>query len=143
MRSKYNVSSNKERRTFGGIVFDSELEMKYYRDVVQPKVNSGEIVKCELQKKYELQPAFKYNGKSVRQIDYVADFYLEYANGSSEVVDVKGMKTPEAQMKRKMMWYKYPDVCFRWVTYVNKTVGWVEYDEAQKIRKMNKRSKKS
>lgn len=67
---------------------------------------------------------------------------MEYANGSSEVVDVKGMKTPEAQMKRKMMWYKYPDVCFRWVTYVNKTVGWVEYDEAQKIRKMNKRSKK-
>lgn len=66
MRSKYNVSSNKERRTFGGIVFDSELEMKYYRDVVQPKVNSGEIVKYELQKKYELQPAFKYNGKSVR-----------------------------------------------------------------------------
>ena len=66
MRSKYNVSSNKERRTFGGIVFDSELEMKYYRDVVQPKVNSGEIVKYELQKKYELQPAFKYNEKSVR-----------------------------------------------------------------------------
>lgn len=66
MRSKYNVSSNKERRTFGGIVFDSELEMKYYRDVVLPKVNSGEIMKCELQKKYELQPAFKYNGKSVR-----------------------------------------------------------------------------
>ena len=66
MRSKYNVSSNKERRTFGGIVFDSELEMKYYRDVVQPKVNSGEIVKYELQKKYELQPAFKYNGKLVR-----------------------------------------------------------------------------
>ena len=66
MRSKYNVSSNKERRTFDGIVFDSELEMKYYRDVVQPKVNSGEIVKYELQKKYELQPAFKYNEKSVR-----------------------------------------------------------------------------
>lgn len=68
---------------------------------------------------------------------------MEYANGSCEVIDVKGMKTPEAQMKRKMMWYKYPNVNFRWVTYVNKTVGWVEYDEAQKIRKMNKRSKKS
>ena len=67
---------------------------------------------------------------------------MEYVNGSCEVVDVKGMKTPEAQMKRKMMWYKYPNVNFRWVTYVNKTVGWVEYDEAQKIQKMNKRSKK-
>ena len=66
MRSKYNVSSNKERRTFDGIVFDSELEMKYYRDVVLPKVNSGEIVKYELQKKDELQSAFKYNEKSVR-----------------------------------------------------------------------------
>ena len=44
MRSKYNVSSNKERRTFGGIVFDSELEMRYYRDVVLPLVNSGDVV---------------------------------------------------------------------------------------------------
>lgn len=130
MRSKYNVSQDKLRRTFDGVVFDSELEMKYYRDVIYPKLNSGEIISCEFQKKYELQPSFKHYGTTVRQITYIADFYIVYADGSREVIDVKGMKTPEAQIKRKMMWYVYPDINFKWIAYINKSLGWVEYDEA-------------
>ena len=135
MRSKYNVSQDKSRRTFDGVVFDSELEMKYYKDVIYPKLNSGEIISCEFQKKYELQPSFKHNGTTVRQITYIADFYIVYADGSREVIDVKGMKTPEAQIKRKIMWYVYPDINFKWITYINKSLGWVEYDEAQKIKR--------
>lgn len=135
MRSKYNVSQDKSRRTFDGVVFDSELEMKYYKDVIYPKLNSGEIISCEFQKKYELQPSFKHNGTTVRQITYIADFYIVYADGSREVIDVKGMKTPEAQIKRKMMWYVYPDINFKWIAYINKSLGWVEYDEAQKIKR--------
>ena len=135
MRSKYNVSQDKLRRTFDGVVFDSELEMKYYRDVIYPKLNSGEIISCEFQKKYELQPSFKHYGTTVRQITYIADFYIVYADGSREVIDVKGMKTPEAQIKRKMMWYVYPDINFKWIAYINKSLGWVEYDEAQKIKR--------
>ena len=135
MRSKYNVSQDKSRRTFDGVVFDSELEMKYYKDVIYPKLNSGEIISCEFQKKYELQPSFKHNGTTVRQITYIADFYIVYADGSREVIDVKGMKTPEAQIKRKMMWYIYPDINFKWIAYINKSLGWVEYDEAQRIKR--------
>lgn len=135
MRSKYNVSQDKSRRTFDGVVFDSELEMKYYKDVIYPKLNSGEIISCEFQKKYELQPSFKHNGTTVRQITYIADFYIVYADGSREVIDVKGMKTPEAQIKRKMMWYVYPDINFKWIAYINKSLGWVEYDEAQRIKR--------
>lgn len=135
MRSKYNVSQDKSRRTFDGVVFDSELEMKYYKDVIYPKLNSGEIISCEFQKKYELQPSFKHNSTAIRQITYIADFYIVYADGSREVIDVKGMKTPEAQIKRKMMWYVYPDINFKWITYINKSLGWVEYDEAQKIKR--------
>lgn len=135
MRSKYNVSPDKSRRTFDGIVFDSELEMKYYKDVIYPKLNSGEIISCEFQKKYELQPSFKHNNITVRQITYIADFYIVYADGSREVIDVKGMKTPEAQIKRKMMWYVYPDINFKWIAYINKSLGWVGYDEAQKIKR--------
>lgn len=135
MRSKYNVSQDKSRRTFDGVVFDSELEMKYYKDVIYPKLNSGEIISCEFQKKYELQPSFKHYGTTVRQITYIADFYIVYADGSREVIDVKGMKTPEAQIKRKMMWYVYPDINFKWITYINKSLGWVEYDEAQRIKR--------
>ena len=135
MRSKYNVSQDKSRRTFDGVVFDSELEMKYYKDVIYSKLNSGEIISCEFQKKYELQPSFKHNSTAIRQITYIADFYIVYADGSREVIDVKGMKTPEAQIKRKMMWYVYPDINFKWITYINKSLGWVEYDEAQKIKR--------
>lgn len=135
MRSKYNVSQDKSRRTFDGVVFDSELEMKYYKDVIYPKLNSGEIISCEFQKKYELQPSFKHYGTTVRQITYIADFYIVYADGSREVIDVKGMKTPEAQIKRKMMWYVYPDINFKWIAYINKSLGWVEYDEAQRIKR--------
>ena len=53
-RSKYNVDSNKNKRTYNDIVFDSELEMKYYRDIVLPLYEDGEIIEFELQKKYEL-----------------------------------------------------------------------------------------
>ena len=44
MASKFNVSKDKTRRTFAGIIFDSELEMKYYRDFVLPKIESGEKI---------------------------------------------------------------------------------------------------
>lgn len=57
-----------------GIIFDSELEMRYYRDVIKPKYLSGEISYYELQKKYILQEKFEHNGKSVLPITYVADF---------------------------------------------------------------------
>ena len=54
-RTKYNVSRKKEERMFDGIVFASKLEMQYYRDVVLPAVEAGEITKCILQPQYELQ----------------------------------------------------------------------------------------
>lgn len=66
MRSKYNVSSNKSKRTYDDIVFDSEAEMRYYRDEICPKILTGDIVSCDMQVKYELQPKFTHNGKSVR-----------------------------------------------------------------------------
>lgn len=46
-RSKYNVTDDVSKRTFDGIVFDSEMEMKYYKDVILPAVKSGEIIKFE------------------------------------------------------------------------------------------------
>ena len=66
-RSKFNVDKDKEKRTYDNIVFDSQLEMKYYRDVLCPAVESGEVTHFELQKKYELQPKYTHNGKTVCQ----------------------------------------------------------------------------
>ena len=52
-RSKYNVSKNTASRTYEGIVFDSAMEMHYYRDIVIPGLKSGEIVSVEMQKPFE------------------------------------------------------------------------------------------
>ena len=107
-RSKYNVDKDTAKRTYNNIVFDSVLEMKYYRDVILPNVESGLIKYYELQKEYELQPKFTRNGKTVLPIKYVADFYIEYTDGHKEVIDTKGLPDSVALLKRKMYWYHYP-----------------------------------
>jgi len=145
-RSKYNVGKSPkdiEKRTFDGITFDSVLEMRYYRDVLRPAVESGDVVQYELQKKYELQPGFMRNGKRVLPIVYVADFYIEYADGRVAVVDTKGCPDRPAKMKKKMFWYQYPDVDYRWITYVKKYGGWIDYEECQKLRKVDKRARRA
>lgn len=140
-RSKFNVDRDREKRTYNGITFDSQLEMKYYRDILCPKVESGEITYVELQKKYELQPVFLRDEKKILPITYVADFYVEYADGHIEVVDTKGMPDSVAKIKRKLFWYKYPDINYEWITYIKKFGGWLSYENAKSLRKEEKRSK--
>lgn len=140
-RTKYNVDLDIEKRMHDGIVFASQLEMKYYRDVVLPLTRSGEIRKFELQKKYVLQPKFNNGKKNIKEIAYVADFYLEYSDGHVEVIDTKGCADSTAKMKRKMFWYTYPDIDYRWITYVKKYGGWIDYDECMRLRREAKRAK--
>ena len=142
-RSKYNVSKDTDKRTFDGIVFDSVTEMKYYRDVLCPLVKSGDVVSFELQKPYELQPKFIHDGKSVQPIKYVADFFIVYKDGHEEVIDIKGIPDSVAILKRKLFWFKYPDIDYRWIVYVKKFGGWISYEEAKKLRSEEKKSKKS
>lgn len=139
-RSKYNVDPDLEKRTYDDIVFDSKMEMQYYRDVVLPQMRSGLITHCELQKAYVLQPKFHNGKKTVQPIVYVADFYLEYSDGRpAEVIDTKGCADSVAKMKRKMFWYHYPDQVYRWLTYVKKYGGWTDYDEVARLRRQAKK----
>lgn len=140
-RTKFNVDRDPKDRTFNGITFDSQLEMKYYRDVVCPGMDDGSISNVELQKKYELQPKFKRNGKTVLPITYVADFYIEYSDGHTEVIDTKGCPDNTAQLKRKLFWYKFPDTDYRWITYVKKWGGWLDYEDVKLLRKEAKKQR--
>ena len=142
-RSKYNVDRDKEQRTYDSIVFDSVMEMEYYRDVILPLSRSGEITHYELQKKYVLQPKFKHDGKLIRPIIYVADFYIEYADGRVEVIDTKGFPDSVAKIKKKMFLYQYPNLNYRWITLVKKYGGWNDYDEVVRLRKEAKKNKQS
>lgn len=140
--SKFNVGKDKSDRTYGGIVFDSVLEMRYYRDVVLPKHNSNEIKYFERQKKYILQPSYMQNKKKVQPIIYKADFYIVYNDGREEVIDVKGCPDAVAKLKKKMFGYVYPNVTYLWMSFSRADGGWLNYEDIQKARSLRKKSKK-
>ncbi len=140
-RTKFNVSKDKEKRTYNGIEFDSELEMRYYRDVVERLITSGEVVSCERQKKYVLQPSFKRNGKTVLAIEYKADFVLKYSDGREEVIDTKGFADAQAILKKKLFWYVFPGLNYRWISFSRVDGGWVDFEVIKKGRKARKKLK--
>lgn len=140
-RTKFNVSKKTDNRIYDGIIFASALEMKYYCEVVLPKIQSGEIKSCELQKVYILQERFKHNDKNVLPIIYKADFYIIFADGSECVIDTKGFADPVAKMKRKMFWYTYPNTEYHWISFSSLDGGWVEYETILKGRKARKEAK--
>lgn len=141
-RSKFNVSGDKSVRTFDGQVFASEMEMRYYRDVVLPLMEKGEIVECETQKKFELQPSFIYKGKRRLPIFHVIDFYLVYKDGAEKLVDIKGHKEVDAKLKRKMFWYQHPDTDYVWVSYSKIDGGWLPLEEIEKARRKRRAEKR-
>ena len=141
-RSKYGVNKDKSDRTYNNISFDSKIEMQYYRDIVLPKFESGEIIEYELQKEYILQPDFIHEGKKILPIKYVADFQIKYKDGHEEVIDTKGFPDHVAPLKRKMFQYLFPEVNFIQMAYCKKYGGWLKYEELQKLRKQNKKDKK-
>lgn len=101
------------------IKFDSLDESKYYLLVKQMKDN-GKIKDFELQKKYELLPAFTdFSGKKTRKMEYIADFVLYYNDGSVRVIDIKGIETSDFKLKRKLFNYINKDSatleCMRFV----------------------------
>lgn len=104
----YKQSKYKNKKTiYDGITFDSKKEGNYYLKL-KTMQDLGMIKDLKLQVKYELQPSFKLNNKTYRKIEYKADFsYVSTKDEQLHVVDVKGFKTKEYLLKKKMMAYKY------------------------------------
>lgn len=142
-QNKYNINKETEDRVYDGIVFDSVVEMKYYRDVIIPSIESGEIIECERQKKYILQPKFNHNGKNILPIEYKSDFFIKYKDGRQQVIDIKGCPDAVAKLKRKMFWFVYPELEYIWVGYSKLDGGFVTYETIQQGRKKRKKEKKN
>lgn len=105
---------NKYRNTkvvIDGIKFDSKKEAHRYIEL-KLLVKAGEIKALQLQPKFELQPLFKRDGKTIRAINYIGDFSYEHKN-KLVVEDTKGFKTKDYLLKKKMFMYKFPDIDFR------------------------------
>lgn len=102
--TKQNKYHNK-KVIYDGIKFDSVKEKNRYIGLKQLE-RLGVIQNLQRQVKYELQPSFKLNGKTIRSITYIADFvYIQ--DGVEVIEDVKGMRTKEYLLKKKMFEYKY------------------------------------
>lgn len=90
-----------------GYKFDSKKEANYYTKLKLLQ-RAGLIKDLELQKTFILQPSFKLNNKTLRQITYIADFtYISVSDNRQHVVDVKGFKTDVYKLKKKLFEYKY------------------------------------
>ena len=99
---------------YEGIRFDSKAEKDYYLHLLKLK-EKGYIKEIILQPKYLIQEKFKKGKKNYREINYIADFEVTFDNGIKIVVDVKGLATETAKLKRKLFDYKYRNLKLIWV----------------------------
>nr|DAF69819.1 MAG TPA: Endonuclease [Caudoviricetes sp.] len=98
---------NNQKITVNGQVFDSKKEARRYKELLLLE-KAGVIKNLSRQVKFVLIPSQRdENGKVIeRECSYKADF--KYEEGLKTVVeDVKGFRTKEYIIKRKLMLYKY------------------------------------
>jgi hypothetical protein len=123
------------------IKFDSRLEADFYLHALILK-QEGIIESFELQPVYILQPSFVKNEKKIQPIKYIADFKVYYTNGEVEIIDVKGMTTPDFAIKRKMFEYIFPKLHLRVLKYIKSAGGWIEHDDDKKAKREKKKKEK-
>ena len=109
MTNKYGA----KKIEIDGHVFDSKREAEYYK-MYKKMVDDGEIVGLELQPCFTLIPSFtNWAGNRVRPCHYMADFKLIYPDGRQKIIEVKGFRTRDYVLRRKMFEYKYPQYEFK------------------------------
>lgn len=102
---KYNKYHSSKARCGQGHVHDSKKEACRC-DELHLLRSLGEISELEVQKKYVLIPSQKIGGRvAERECSYVADFDYLDRDGTHVVEDVKGLRTKEYIIKRKLMLY--------------------------------------
>lgn len=95
---------------YDGIYFDSKLEKARY---IQLKIleKAKEIKELRRQVTYVIQPSYKKNNKTIRSINYIADFvYYDLRKNKTIIEDTKGFKNEVYKIKKKIFEYKYPDL---------------------------------
>ena len=103
------------KTTVCGRTFDSRREAEVYLELLAQK-QAGEIVRIGFQPSYTLLAGFVDNtGKKQRPITYTADFFVTYADGRREVIEVKGMRTRDYLLRKKLFLHmmREKDIFFR------------------------------
>lgn len=100
---------NAKKTEVDGIVFDSGAEALRYSELKLLE-RAGKISKLTLQPKFVLIKGFKYNGETIRQMSYFADFiYYDIEKGKTIIEDVKGYRERTYINKRKLFLRKLID----------------------------------
>ena len=95
-----------QKTTVDGFTFDSNAEAHRYTELIALQ-NLGIIKHLQRQKPYFLVKGGKWtNGKKYSPVKYVADFVYE-VDGELIVEDVKGFKTRDYIIKKKLMKERY------------------------------------
>lgn len=97
-----------KKTTIDGITFDSKREADRYCELLLLQ-KAGEITNLTLQEKYVLVD----KTPTERPVIYKADFSYNLPDGRVVVEDVKGHRTKEYIIKRKLFKWRYPDIDFR------------------------------
>lgn len=91
------------------IVFDSKKEADRYCEL-NLLVRAGKISDLRRQVTFELVP----KQSDERAVKYIADFvYLDNNTGKTIIEDVKGYRTKEYVIKRKILKHRYPYLTFK------------------------------
>jgi hypothetical protein len=122
--------------------FASNMEKRYYDQVIKPGLKNGSIKSVRRQVPYELQPAFYHNGRKYESIRYVSDFNIIFPDGTEQVIDVKGLARSIDIVKRKLLLHKYTDINFVWLTYSPMDGGWVSYETVKQRRGRERQKRK-
>ena len=112
MKSKYNAKKQKTPCIFCGEKHDSKKESARCVELHQMQ-ERGLIRDLRTQVKIDILPPVKYvqadpRMTNERGMGYIADFiYTECSSGAKIVEDVKGYKTKEYMIKRKIVKYMF------------------------------------
>lgn len=104
-----------KKTTVYGRTFDSKREAEYYLELLDKK-RRGEVVSITLQPSYTLLAGFRDNqGNKQRAITYTADFFVTYADGRAEVIEVKGVRMRDYLLRKKLFLHmmRDTDIIFR------------------------------
>lgn len=104
-RTKYNAKTCQ----YNGSIYHSRLERDYAvkLDTCRKARGRDRVMNWERQVKVALD----VNGKHIA--NYYIDFVVDYQDGRTEWVEVKGFRTPEWQLKAKLFKALYPDRIYR------------------------------
>jgi hypothetical protein len=90
---------------YNNLTFDSGLEVYFYKLLEKDNLHTD----LQMQVPFELQPTFKWRGKTIRKMEYVSDFLL---TDKKIVIETKGLLEEKAKIKHKIFKFKYPEYYF-------------------------------